>query len=455
MAVQQHNQQQVAARHNGNDQHQSSSSGSEGTEYSDPEDADLDEYPVDRVTGDRLTSQQAAKMNKAAAEMKKPPDGRNLPYMLGDSYPSTTSGRPSDVDVNENRSNHSQASQTPTMTALPARESSHRQQLGTGSAPRHVQPHQTVQASHVDQQRGASGLLVRPDVLDKASSEQTSAGFAFTRPPAQVKTANQKQSVQPNPHTRQQSAPDTVRSNAAASTNTAQRASVPMNSETATNTSMKKRRADPTRDGQVLVQQPYGSTHGQSGHQPTQMQQPVVKTAPECEQFSDDEADVENDIAPQTQTQSQEEGSEELLDYEAPELFDMDYKELKAQSFDLDPNIGEFKLPADQQDDVLPTKLSTISVLQPQDQYSFFKGLSLDDWEHAGDWFLDRFGEIVGRLKENRQEKRKAARLFENEVESRHKAVGKKRKQIEDSLGEMKESGGKVLQGTPKKAKSK
>jgi hypothetical protein len=133
----------------------------------------------------------------------------------------------------------------------------------------------------------------------------------------------------------------------------------------------------------------------------------------------------------------------------------MRYEDLKAQSFDVDPNATAFQLPGGHDRNPLTEKLALIATLEPALQSDFFASLSLNEWEQSGDWFLERFGDMIGRLKNVRQEKREAARLFEDEIERRHDAIGNKRKQVEASLNEMRESGGKVLERTPKKTKTK
>ncbi|KAI7066199.1 hypothetical protein KC365_g13308 [Hortaea werneckii] len=126
------------------------------------------------------------------------------------------------------------------------------------------------------------------------------------------------------------------------------------------------------------------------------------------------------------------------LDYEPQELRRMDYQTLKGTAFDFEPYSSRFTLPNAQPTDNLTQKLFAASELNRQDQAEFFASLTIDDWEQAGDWFLDRFGDLMKRLKEARREKREAAKRFEDEVEHRHDAVSKKRKLTDDALGEMK-----------------
>ena len=145
--------------------------------------------------------------------------------------------------------------------------------------------------------------------------------------------------------------------------------------------------------------------------------------------------------------------SEPDLDYAPPELYQMDYEVLKLQSFDTDPKVPDSGLSEEYQNQSLAQKLRHVADLPSSEQHTFFSSLSLDEWEEAGDWYLDRFGEISKKIREARRAKRDAAKQFESEIQKRHEAISKKRKEVEDSLKEMKESGGKVLHATPKKIK--
>ncbi|SMR52912.1 unnamed protein product [Zymoseptoria tritici ST99CH_1E4] len=139
------------------------------------------------------------------------------------------------------------------------------------------------------------------------------------------------------------------------------------------------------------------------------------------------------------------------LDYEASKLFAMKYEELKAASFDVDPKLGAVDLAPEH--NTLEEKLSVVARLNDTMKSKFFAGLTINEWEDAGDWFLQRFGEVASKLKDNRRKKRKIAQEFENEVEKRHGAVSKKMNITTDALSLMKQSGAQVLEGTPKKAK--
>lgn len=133
----------------------------------------------------------------------------------------------------------------------------------------------------------------------------------------------------------------------------------------------------------------------------------------------------------------------------------MSYKELKAQPLDVDPDSAPFDAFPDGTSDAddLQKKLAAVATLSIVDQTEFFTSLDVDAWEEAGEWFLQKFADLTKQLKDNRREKRKAVEALEDEISERHTAVSKKCKLTDNALSEMKESGGKVLQGTPKKTR--
>lgn len=141
------------------------------------------------------------------------------------------------------------------------------------------------------------------------------------------------------------------------------------------------------------------------------------------------------------------------FDYDPGELLKMSYAQLKSQPFDLDPRAKKPDLSHDDPTPSLHEKLATAMEFDPEGQETFFKSLDIDEWEEAGEWFLERFSDILGAIKASRRQKRKLALEFEGKIDQRHESVTKKQKLTQAALNEMKESGGKVLQGTPRKSR--
>jgi hypothetical protein len=164
------------------------------------------------------------------------------------------------------------------------------------------------------------------------------------------------------------------------------------------------------------------------------------------------EEDPAEQLEPQKHHEHQLEGQfEEQLDYDPPELFTKDYQSLKAELFDQHPNAQPFAIPGMPDTATLADKMMSIAGAEPSMQGEFFASLNIDEWEEAGDWFLERFGDTIKALKNVRREKRKAARALEDEIEQRETHVSKKRHLTNVAMSGMKSSGAAVLHGTPGK----
>ncbi|OJD28746.1 uncharacterized protein BKCO1_1150002 [Diplodia corticola] len=148
--------------------------------------------------------------------------------------------------------------------------------------------------------------------------------------------------------------------------------------------------------------------------------------------------------------------SERIQDYEDEELFAMSYSDLDKQSFDDNPRADPNKQPISHlADSPLEDRLRTAyRELRPEDQSEFFNSLQIDEWEDAGDWFLDQFGDLLGRFKKARRTKRDVAREFEDEIRKRNDAVGRKRRCVEDEVGRIKGQGQRLLPDTPSRRRA-
>ncbi|EKG17212.1 hypothetical protein MPH_05590 [Macrophomina phaseolina MS6] len=146
-----------------------------------------------------------------------------------------------------------------------------------------------------------------------------------------------------------------------------------------------------------------------------------------------------------------EASTEMPLDYSQDELFRKSYTELHKEPFDFEPRNDPTKQPlAHLNNKSLDERMdAAFKELRPEDQATFFATLDIDEWEQAGEWFLDEFGELAKRFKAARRKKREAARKFEDEIRKRNDAVSRKRQCVEDHIVEMKAKGSSLLPQTP------
>ncbi|KAF2727639.1 hypothetical protein EJ04DRAFT_517131 [Polyplosphaeria fusca] len=139
-----------------------------------------------------------------------------------------------------------------------------------------------------------------------------------------------------------------------------------------------------------------------------------------------------------------------IEDYEHSELIQMSFERLKNERFDTDPRAETHVLSEDMLSKPLKDRLHHVQKsLDAGDQTKFFSSLPTDEWEDAGDWFLDQFQGLVNRAKIARQNKRKLAMDFEAEVEKRHYHVVKRQRTVDGALEKMHQKGLGLLPKSP------
>ncbi|KAI1852695.1 hypothetical protein JX266_002236 [Neoarthrinium moseri] len=129
------------------------------------------------------------------------------------------------------------------------------------------------------------------------------------------------------------------------------------------------------------------------------------------------------------------------LDYDDSALATMKYDDLKKQAFDFDPAQAESHSAQHPPQGTLPEKLEHCMSKDQQAQATFFTGMSVREWDDSGDWFLERFGDVMHRLKDARKAKRKLVDDFEAEIAEREEAVRVKIHGIGQTLNELRSEG--------------
>lgn len=132
-------------------------------------------------------------------------------------------------------------------------------------------------------------------------------------------------------------------------------------------------------------------------------------------------------------------------DYDDKTLASMQFAKLQKQDFDFDPAKAE-ALSAEIPQGTLDEKLRHFVRRDKESQSEFFQKMSVRDWEDSGDWFLERFGEVVNKFKTARQERRAIADRFETEVATRADTVHTKIERIDETLASMKQEGKGLMQ---------
>ncbi|KAI1102285.1 extracellular mutant protein 11-domain-containing protein [Jackrogersella minutella] len=134
-------------------------------------------------------------------------------------------------------------------------------------------------------------------------------------------------------------------------------------------------------------------------------------------------------------------------DYDDGALAAMDYAELKDEAFDFDPAQAEAQSAIGPPRGTLPEKLDMFLDKDQSSQTEFFSKMSVNDWESSGDWFLERFGDVIQRFREARKMKRTVIEGFENEVADRGEAVRNKIQGIDLTLADLRSEGEGMMMG--------
>jgi hypothetical protein len=133
------------------------------------------------------------------------------------------------------------------------------------------------------------------------------------------------------------------------------------------------------------------------------------------------------------------------IDYDEEALRKMNFAELQNEPFDHDPARQVIASPAKPPADNLNDRLEFYQSKDEAAQAQFFGQMSVREWDDSGDWFLERFGSIVTKMKEARQDKRKIVDQYEKEVSEREEQVRRNREAIDRKLSKLKHDSSAML----------
>jgi hypothetical protein len=413
------------------------------SEIGDEEESEGEESGSEEATTDRLRQLDRQLRNI----VHRPTVGIRSTYIKGDSYPSTTSGNLSVSDIG-NRGDTAVMSAQTGVKPFQSRQGYQRQEVVTATSNSTLRGQHPPSAAQPGQNRNDNGLFTRQTPLEPNNvQQQINSSFSFGMAPKQQNAAT------PASRNAQQTAPVNVPVSKP-STNTAQPSS---------NTVTGKRSNCAVSRQQQHVIEPSGSAPVPAKSSSIRNRQPIqgsredqitsLKPAPSAEHLLNETPATNPGKDVVSGNQYREPDTQ--LDHDITRLREMDYYTLRNEPFDIDSNAASTSTNSSGHDDPITTKLESAKRADANAQAQVFSSLSIEEWEQAGDWFLDQFSNAVGQLKILRQQRRKAGQEFEDEIESRFKAIGRKRKHIDIAMSEMRESGGKVLQGTPKRSKTK
>lgn len=154
-------------------------------------------------------------------------------------------------------------------------------------------------------------------------------------------------------------------------------------------------------------------------------------------------------------SQNERQQKDQALDYDDQQLENMTYQKLKDETWESEKHGRTPALPQELKDPEISlekrfqncVKLDGDKEETQEIQVEFFAKLSTAEWEEAGDLFVGRFAEIMTKLKEARQAKRKIATDFEKKIEQREAAIREKSEKLDSDFAEMRKGGEGVIRG--------
>lgn len=159
-----------------------------------------------------------------------------------------------------------------------------------------------------------------------------------------------------------------------------------------------------------------------------------------------DARNSQNEMPSNTQNSAQD------LDYTSSQLSGMPFDLLCSESFDDDPRAREEDFPEGLTTAPLSQKLQYAHDLKHHEEQhlqrrAIFSSMTINQYEECGDLLIERFGEITTRYRQARQQKRKVAKEFEDEVASREERVRRKREGVDGDLRRLRRAGEDVVRG--------
>ncbi|KAK7738649.1 hypothetical protein SLS63_001986 [Diaporthe eres] len=136
------------------------------------------------------------------------------------------------------------------------------------------------------------------------------------------------------------------------------------------------------------------------------------------------------------------------IDYDEEALRKMNFAELQNEPFDHDPTRQVIMSPAKPPADNLDDRLEFYRSKDEDTQAQLFTQMSVREWDESGDWFLERFSNIVTRMREARQAKRKIVEQYETQISEREEEVRRKKENIDRKLSKLKHDSSAMLKGS-------
>lgn len=141
------------------------------------------------------------------------------------------------------------------------------------------------------------------------------------------------------------------------------------------------------------------------------------------------------------------------LDYSLDQLSGMTFQQLSHEPFNLASDTARASISQDFSSSTLAAKMNHIlEKLKDDDtklvrRRAFFSSLSIEQYEECANLMIRRFSDIMSKFTDARQQRRRAAKEFEEEVAKREQCVRGKTTVVDKDLGRLKRGGEEVVRG--------
>ena len=141
------------------------------------------------------------------------------------------------------------------------------------------------------------------------------------------------------------------------------------------------------------------------------------------------------------------------LDHSPTQISSMTFQHLSNESFDLASDSARASIPEELLSGSLATQMEYVLEKFKHDdaklvqRRAFFSSLSIEQYEECANLIIGRFSAIISKLMDARQQRRRAAKDFEEVVAKREESIRGKTTVVNDSLGRLKRGGEEVVRG--------
>ena len=141
------------------------------------------------------------------------------------------------------------------------------------------------------------------------------------------------------------------------------------------------------------------------------------------------------------------------LDYSPDQISGMTFEQLSNEPFDLASGTASACITQELSMETLAAKMDyVLAKVKDEDAKSvqrraFFSSLSMEQYEECANLIIGRFSAILSKLTEARQQRRRVAKDFEEEIARREECIGDKATVVSKNLGRLKRGGEEVVRG--------